>query len=105
MRLREFRTQGGHRDADTARTHREWWTSFLQDDVRSFLARLMGGDAKAERRQVDAGKHRFASPEHDRRNRKVNLVDEAGLKILPHRADAAADLDVLRSRRGFGLRQ
>src|SRR4051794_4203298 len=48
-------------------------TSSLQNNVSSFLARLMGGDPEAERRQVDAGKHGFASPEHDRRDGKMDL--------------------------------
>src|SRR5258705_1831831 len=54
----------------------------------------MFGDAVAERRQVDAGEHRFALPEHDRRQGEMQLVDQVGAKILTHRLDAAADLHV-----------
>ena len=65
----------------------------------------MGGDPKAERRQVDAGKHCFASPEHDWRNGKVYLVDQARLKILAHCADTAADLDIPATGRRLGLHE
>ena len=41
------------------------------------LAGLVLGDAEAEGREVDAGEHRLALPEHDRRREDVRLVDEA----------------------------
>ena len=55
---------------------------------------LMFGDAVAERWQVDPGEHRFALPEHDRGQSEMQLVDQAGAKILAHRLDAAANLHV-----------
>ena len=52
-----------------------------ENDVGGVIGRLMFGDAVAERRQVDPGEHRFASPEHDRRQGEMQLVDYAGAKI------------------------
>ena len=62
--------------------------------MRGVLGRPMVGDAKAERRQVDAGEHRFALPEHDWGQCEMQLVDQPSAKILTHRRDAAADLHV-----------
>jgi hypothetical protein len=62
--------------------------------ARGVFSRLMFGDAVAERRQVDPGEHRFALPEHDRGHGEMQVVDQAGAKILTHRLDAAAHLHV-----------
>lgn len=58
------------------------------------FAEHMFGDAKTERRQVYAGEQVFALSQHDGRNREMHLVDQAGLQILPHGRDAAADAHV-----------
>jgi hypothetical protein len=65
-----------------------------ENDVGGMLGRLMFGDAIAERRQVDAGEHRFALPEHDRGQGEMQFIDQPGAKILTHRLDATADLHV-----------
>src|SRR5579871_5001525 len=54
----------------------------------------MFDDAVAERRQVDPGEHCFALPEHDWGQGEMQLVDQAGAQILPHRLDTAANLHV-----------
>src|ERR1700676_5651492 len=51
-----------------------------ENDVGGMLGRLMFGDAIAERRQVDPGEHRFASPEHDRGQGAMQLIDQPGAK-------------------------
>ena len=58
------------------------------------FGRLMLGHAEAQRRQIDVGEHCFALPEHDGRKREMQLVDQAGAKVLAHRVDAATDLHV-----------
>src|SRR6185437_11480245 len=66
----------------------------VENDVGGVLGRLMSGDAVAERRQIDPGEHRFALPEHDRRQSEMQFVDQPGAKILTHRLDATTDLHV-----------
>ena len=48
----------------------------------------------AERGQVDAGEQRFARAEQGRREREVQLVDEARSKVLADRRRAAANPNV-----------
>ena len=67
------------------------------------VRRGMFDDAEPERRQVEACEHRFAASEHHGRDGEMHFVDEAGLKILPDRRDAAADLHVLVAGRRPGL--
>src|SRR6185437_5535387 len=66
----------------------------VENDVGGVLCRLVFGDAVAERRQVDSGEHRFALSENDRRQGEMQLVDQAGAKILTHRLDATTDLHI-----------
>src|SRR6185437_14837378 len=56
---------------------------------------------EAECRQIEPGEHRFTSAQHDRRDCQVHLVDQSSRKILPHRGDAAADLDVFSADHGL----
>src|SRR6185437_2991722 len=72
--------------------HRAFLTA--ENDVGSVLGCLMLGHAVSECRQVDAGEHRFAAPEHDRRQREMELVNHAGTQILTDRIDATGDLHV-----------
>jgi len=58
-----------------------------QNDVGGMLGRLMFGDAVAERRQVDAGEHRFALPEHDRRQGEMQLIDQPARRLLTYGRD------------------
>ena len=46
--------------------------------MRGVLGGLVLDDAEAERRKVDAGEHRLALSEHDRRQGEVQLIDQAG---------------------------
>lgn len=62
--------------------------------MRRGIGRFVPDDAVAERRQIEAREHRLAAPENHRRDREMQLVDDPGLKILPHRGDTAANLHV-----------
>ena len=55
--------------------------------------------AVAEGREIQALEHRLASSEQDRRKRKVQFIDQAGLQVLANGRDATSDLDVTCSRR------
>ena len=57
-------------------------------------SRSMFGHAEAKPRQIDSVEYRFAASEDHRGDRKVQLINQPGLQILPHRENAAADLDV-----------
>ena len=54
----------------------------------------MAGALEAERGQVDAGEQRLARAEHDRRDREVDVVHQAGAQVLADRRDAAAEAHV-----------
>src|SRR5579862_2763950 len=66
--------------------------------------RALAGDMRcalvAQRRQVEAVQNILAAPEQDRRNREMQLVDQAGPQELPYRRHATADPDVAPAR-GF----
>ena len=53
--------------------------SLRQDDVHRVLCRDPLRYAEAQARQVNAREHCLAPPEHDRRDREVQLIDEPGL--------------------------
>src|ERR1041385_8589414 len=48
----------------------------------------------SERAKIEAAEQRFALAERNRSKGEVNFIDVAGLNILPHGLDTAADLDV-----------
>src|SRR6516225_12354658 len=54
--------------------------------------------AVAEGREIQALEHRLAPSEKDRRKRKVQFIDQAGLQVLANGRDATSDLDVACSR-------
>src|SRR3954451_1107350 len=56
--------------------------------------------AVAEGREIQALEHRLAPSEQDRRKRKMQFIDQAGLQVLSNGRDAATDLDVTCSRGG-----
>src|SRR5579863_9329056 len=52
------------------------------------------GYGESKRMQVQALKQRFTLAEQDRRQCKVQGVDQSSLQILPHCRHAASDLDI-----------
>ena len=51
----------------------------------------MLGALVAELGQIKAREQIFTLAEQDRRDGQVQLIDQPGLQVLPHRRDAAAD--------------
>src|SRR5947209_15055939 len=54
--------------------------------------------AVAECREVQALEHRLAPSEQDRRKRKMQFIDHAGLQVLANSRNATSDLDITSSR-------
>ena len=63
-----------------------------QHEMGRVPSRSMFGHAEAKPRQIDSVEYRFAASEDHRGDRKVQLINQPGLQILPHRENAAADL-------------
>src|SRR3954447_24967235 len=69
-----------------------------EHDVRCEVCGSGFHHAVAESREIQALEHRLAPSEQDRRKRKVQFIDQAGLQILANGRDATSDLDVTCSR-------
>src|SRR5580698_6750922 len=69
-----------------------------EHDVRREVCGSGFHHAVAEGREIQALEHHLASSEQDRRKRKVQFIDQAGLQVLANGRDATSDLDVTRSR-------
>src|SRR5215470_17465522 len=79
--------------------------ALAQEDVGGALA--CGGlrALVAEGARVDSVQEMLSRAKQDRRDREVELIDQAGLQVLPDRRDAAAETDVAAARRGSRLLQ
>jgi hypothetical protein len=66
-----------------------------QDDVRGLLRRYEFNAFVSQSPQVNPFEQRFSLAEQDRRDSKVQFIDEALAKILPDRIRPTADPHVL----------
>src|SRR6202795_4172379 len=65
-----------------------------EHDVRREVCGAGFHYAVAEGREIQALEHRLASSEQDRRKRKGQLIDQAGLQVVANGRDAPSDLGV-----------
>ena len=65
--------------------------AFREDHVRRAGRGHVLGALVAELGQIKAREQIFTLAEQDRRDGQVQLIDQPGLQVLPHRRDAAAD--------------
>ena len=67
---------------------------FGQNDMGRMSGCDMLADAEAKGGQVNSLEHSLTLAKHDRRDCKMDLVNQTGTQILAHCADAAADLHI-----------